>query len=64
MLTRGNEMLIRFYAFLKYKLKKVEINHKIQYTRVIDTLDNLVKYVSLNPLFAEVVKFIREPALQ
>ncbi len=27
---------------------------------VIDTLDNLEKYVSLNPLFAEVVKFINE----
>ena len=53
-------MLIRFYAFLKYKLKKVEINHKIQYTMVIDTLDNLEKYVSLNPLFTEVVKFINE----
>lgn len=52
--------LIRFYAFLKYKLKNVEINHKIQYTMVIDTLDNLEKYVSLNPLFAEVVKFINE----
>ena len=62
-LTRGNEMLIRFYAFLKYKLKKVEINHKIQYTMVIDTLDNLEKYVSLNPLFAEVVKFINETDL-
>ena len=56
-------MLIRFYAFLKYKLKKVEINHKIQYTMVIDTLDNLEKYVSLNPLFTEVVKFINETDL-
>ncbi len=27
---------------------------------VVDTLDNLEKYVSLNPLFAEVVKFIKE----
>lgn len=27
---------------------------------VVDTLDNLEKYVSLNPLFPEVVKFIRE----
>ena len=27
---------------------------------VIDTLDNLEKYVSLNPLFAEVVEFIKE----
>ena len=27
---------------------------------VIDTLDNLERYISLNPLFAEVVKFIRE----
>lgn len=54
------ETIIRFYAFLKYKLKKVEINHKIQYTMVIDTLDNLEKYVSLNPLFTEVVKFINE----
>ena len=27
---------------------------------VIDTLDNLEKYVSLNSLFAEVVKFINE----
>ena len=54
------EAIIRFYAFLKYKLKNVEINHKIQYTMVIDTLDNLEKYVSLNPLFTEVVKFINE----
>ena len=30
---------------------------------VIDTLDNLEKYVSLNPLFAEVVKFINETDL-
>lgn len=57
------ESIIRFYAFLKYKLKKVEINHKIQYTMVIDTLDNLEKYVSLNPLFTEVVKFINETDL-
>lgn len=27
---------------------------------VVDTLDNLEKYVSLNPLFEEVVKFIKE----
>ena len=27
---------------------------------VVDTLDNLEKYVSLNPLFADVVKFIKE----
>lgn len=27
---------------------------------VVDTLDNLEKYVSLNPLFPEVVKFIKE----
>lgn len=26
---------------------------------VVDTLDNLEKYVSLNPLFADVVKFIK-----
>ena len=30
---------------------------------VVDTLDNLEKYVSLNPLFADVVKFIKENAL-
>ena len=30
---------------------------------VIDTLDNLEKYVSLNPLFTEVVKFINETDL-
>lgn len=27
---------------------------------VVDTLDNLEKYVSLNPLIEEVVKFIKE----
>lgn len=27
---------------------------------VVDTLDNLEEYVSLNPLFADVVKFIKE----
>ena len=27
---------------------------------VIDKLENLEKYVSLNPLFEEVVKFIKE----
>ena len=27
---------------------------------VVDTLDNLEKYVSLNPLFADVVKFIKD----
>lgn len=27
---------------------------------VIDTLDNLEKYATLNPLFADVVKFIKE----
>lgn len=27
---------------------------------VIDTLDNLERYISLNPLFPEVVKFIKE----
>ncbi len=27
---------------------------------VVDTLDNLERYVSLNPLFAEVVKFVKE----
>ena len=27
---------------------------------VVDTMENLEKYVSLNPLFEEVVKFIRE----
>ena len=27
---------------------------------VVDTLDNLEKYVSLNPLFAGVVKFIKD----
>lgn len=27
---------------------------------IVDTLDNLEKYVSLNPLFAEVVKFLKE----
>ena len=27
---------------------------------IVDTLENLEKYVSLNPLFAEVVKFLKE----
>lgn len=27
---------------------------------VVDTLDNLEKYVTLNPLFADIVKFIKE----
>ena len=27
---------------------------------IVDTLDNLEKYVSLNPLFGEVVKFLKE----
>lgn len=27
---------------------------------IVDTLDNLEKYVSVNPLFADVVKFIKE----
>ena len=27
---------------------------------VVDTLDNLEKYVSLNPLFADVVRFIKD----
>ena len=27
---------------------------------VVDTLDNLEEYVSLNPLFADVVKFIKD----
>lgn len=27
---------------------------------IVDTLDNLEKYVSLNPLFEEVVKFLKE----
>lgn len=32
-------------------------------TMVIDTLDNLERYVSLNPLFADVVKFVKENSL-
>jgi len=27
---------------------------------IVDTLDNLKKYVAVNPLFADVVKFIQE----
>ena len=27
---------------------------------IVDTLDNLERYISLNPLFPEVVKFIKE----
>ena len=27
---------------------------------IVDTLDNLGKYVSLNPLFAKVVRFLEE----
>ena len=27
---------------------------------VVDTMENLEKYVSLNPLFEEVVKFVKE----
>ncbi len=43
------------------KLKvNVEIITNLNDNMVIDTLDNLEKYVSLNPLFAEVVKFIKE----
>lgn len=30
---------------------------------VIDTLDNLEKYVSLNPLFEDIVKFLKENSL-
>ena len=36
-------------------------NLKIQSkTMIVDTLDNLERYISLNPLFPEVVKFIKE----
>ena len=31
---------------------------------IVDTLDNLEKYVSLNPLFAEVVKFLESNDLE
>jgi YhcH/YjgK/YiaL family protein len=31
---------------------------------IIDTLDNLGKYVALNPLFAEVVEFLKENNLE
>ena len=31
---------------------------------IIDTLDNLGKYVALNPLFADVVEFLKSHDLQ
>jgi YhcH/YjgK/YiaL family protein len=31
---------------------------------IIDTLDNLGKYVALNPLFAEVVEFLKKNNLE
>ena len=31
---------------------------------IVDTLDNLEKYVNVNPLFGEVVKFLKENDVQ
>lgn len=47
------------FSSLKVKSKMFK-SQSLTIIMVVDTLDNLEKYVSLNPLFADVVKFIKD----